>query len=71
MGESCLVQQKVYRDEPKLELKRFNGETTPVFKLKETLRNDLLERKMLERERHNWVLPMPDGKRKGFPASRR
>lgn len=70
MGEPCLFQQKVYRDESRVELRRFSGETTPVFQVKETLRNELLERNTMDKERQNWVLPMPDGKRKGLPPSR-
>lgn len=66
MGELCLFQARVNgHDERYVELRRFSGESSPVFRERVDLQNRLLEKVMEDRERENWILPVPKWERKG------
>ena len=65
MGELCLFQAQTNGDERRVQLRRFSGETTPVHQAKVELQTRLLEEVMEERQRRNWILPIPQWERKG------
>jgi hypothetical protein len=63
--EPCLFQSLFNGDERRVVLRRFSGETTPVFQEKVELQTRLLEKVMEDRERQNWILPVPKWEWKG------
>lgn len=59
MGEPCLFQSQINADDRRVQLRRFSGETTPVFQEKVELQTRLIENVMEDMERQNWILPVP------------
>lgn len=65
MGEPCLFQSQINGDERRVQLRRFSGETTPVFQEKVELQTRLMEKVMEDMEKQNWILPIPKWGREG------
>lgn len=65
MGERCLFQARANGEDRNVQLRRFSGEITPDFQEKVELQARLLEQVMEDRERQNWILPIPKWEWKG------